>query len=177
MQPEYRYLDGEAERRILVRDMRAVRQLAAQIAGDIPADRHYEPRYHGWSLAALLAHLHTVDAYGLWIIRFALIGFSVPLSMSMINRFNDLTAGVYRRRVVATTLSGIDKNADKIADFIMTVPMERFSKQVYHPPSAGFLTVEKALQQYFLFHWQEHLDTVRAVEGISYQPPTRSAEE
>ena len=42
-------------------DIRRVRQSVIQMAESVPPERHYEPRYHGWSLAALLAHLNTID--------------------------------------------------------------------------------------------------------------------
>lgn len=174
---EFRYLDGDAERRWLVREMRSARQLAVQIAHSIPEERHHEPRYHGWSLAAMLAHLHTVDAFALWQIRLALMSIRFPIALQTLNSLNDSMAIIYRRRIIDTTLKGIEKNADNIADFIMNVPMKRFSKLVYHPPTQQYLTVEKAMQQYFVFHWQDHLDTIQSVEGMSYEPPKRSTED
>ena len=58
----------------------------------------------------------------------------------------------------------------------MQLPIDRYTREVYHPPSGSYLTVERALQQYFLFHWQEHLQTMQRVEGIYYEPPTSSTE-
>ena len=54
---DFRYLDTEAERQELAGDIRRVRQSVIQMAESVPVERHYEPRYHGWSLAAMLAHL------------------------------------------------------------------------------------------------------------------------
>ena len=173
---EFRYLDTEAERQDLAADIRRVRQAVIQLAESVPPERHYEPRYHGWSLAALLAHLNTIDNFAMFAIKLSLLGIHPPLPLSALDQFNDLTARLFHQRLVATTIQGMKKNEDRIIDFIMTLPMERFTREVYHPPSRSYLTVEKALQQYFLFHWQEHLQTMQKVEGIYYEPPTSSTE-
>ena len=168
---EFRYLDSDAERQDLVADIRHVRQSVIQMAESVPPERAYEPRYHGWSLAALLAHLNTIDNFALFAIKLSLLGIRPPLSPNLLDQFNDFTAHLFHRRIVATTIREMKTNEARIIDFIMTLPMDRFSREVYHPPSQSYLTVEKALQQYFLFHWQEHLQTLRRVEGIYYEPP------
>ena len=173
---EFRYLDTEAERQDLAADIRRVRQSVIQMAESVPPERHYELRYHGWSLAALLAHLNTIDNFALFAIKLSLLGIHPPFSPNLLDQFNELTARLYHQRLVATTLRDMKKNENRIIDFIMTLPMARFTREVYHPPSRSYLTVEKALQQYFLFHWQEHLQTMQRVEGIYYEPPTSSTE-
>ncbi len=173
---EFRFLDTEGDRRELAGDIRRVRQSVLQLAESIPQERHYEPRYHGWSLAALLSHLNTIDTCALWAIKLALLGIRPPLSPRALDAFNDFTARVFQRRVVATTMRGIQRKEDKIIDLLMTLPLDRFTREVYHPPSRSYLTVERALQQYFLFHWQEHLQTLQRAEGIYYEPPGSSAE-
>ena len=173
---EFRYLDTEAERQDLVADIREVRQSVIQIAENVPPERHYEARYHGWSLAAMLAHLNTIDNGAMFAIKLSLLGIHPPLPPEILDQFNDLTALLFQKRVVATTIRQMKTNETRVIDFIMTVPMARFTCEVYHPPSRSYLTVEKALQQYFLFHWQEHLQTMQRVEGIYYEPPGPSSE-
>jgi hypothetical protein len=34
------------------------------------------------------------------------------------------------------------------------------------------LTVEQAVQEFFLYHWRDHLNTMRQVDDIHYEPPT-----
>ncbi len=173
---EFRYLDTEAERQELCEDIRRVRQSVVQIAESVPAERCYEPRYHGWSLAAMLAHLTTLDNLALLGIKLSLLGISPPLPSTVLDQFNNVTARLFQYRIVATTIRGIQKNEPRIVDFIMTLPIDRFTAKVYHPPTNSYLTIERALQQYFLFHWQDHLQTMQKVEGIYYEPPTSSTE-
>ncbi len=146
------------------------------MAESVPLERHYEPRYHGWSLAALLAHLNTTDNVAMFGIQLALVGIRPPVSSGAFDSFNDFTARIFQRRVVGTTIRGMQQNEPRIIKLIMTLPLDRFTREVYHPPSNSYLTIERAFQQYFLFHWQEHLQTIQKVEGIYYEPPTSSTE-
>ncbi len=172
---EFRYLDTEAERQDLVADIRRVRQEVIQLAESVPPERYYEPRYHGWSLAALLAHFNTIDNFAMFAIKLSLLGIHPPLAPDLLDQFNHLTAHLFHQRIVATTIRQMKTNETRVIDFIMTLPIERFTCEVYHPSSRSYLTVEKALQQYFLFHWQEHLETMQRVEGgIYYEPPSPS---
>ncbi len=173
---EFRYLDTDEDRQHLVNDIHRVRQQVIQMAESIPSEQHYEPRYHGWSLAAMLAHLNTIDGLALTGIQLALIGIHPPISTGMLNWFNDTTARVYQRRLVAATIKGIQRTEKRIDDLVLTLPIDRFTREVYHPPSASYLTAERAIQQYFLFHWQEHLHTMIMQRGIYYEPPKSSAE-
>lgn len=168
---KFRFLDSEADRQELAADIHRVRQAVITLAESVPLDRHYEPRYHGWSLAALLAHLNTMDSVALLGIQLALVGIRPPLPLKLLDRFNDQTARLFQRRVVAATIRGIQAKEDPIISLILTLPMDRFTREVYHPPSERYLTIEQALQQYFLFHWQEHLQTLQRGEGIYYEPP------
>ncbi|MEP7290947.1 MAG: DinB family protein [Chloroflexota bacterium] len=172
----FRYLDSDSERQQLVEDIHRVRQTVITLAETIPQDKHFEPRYHGWSLAALLTHLNTIDNFALFAIKLSLLGISPPLPLVALDQFNDLTALIFRQRLVATTIRGIQSNEKRIADFIMTLPVDRFSREVYHPPTARYQTVEQALQQYFLFHWQEHLQTLQHVDDVFYEPPDATTE-
>jgi hypothetical protein len=162
----YRYLDGDAERRELVADVE-------QIAMAVPENRRFEPRYHGLSLAALLAHLHFSDRIALWGIQMALLGLRPPVPMALVNVLNGLTARLFVKRVPDATIRGIRAHEKRVADFILRLPMDRYTRQVYDPTSESYLTVERALQVAFLFHWQEHLVMMQRVEGIFYEPPER----
>ncbi len=173
---EYRFLDSDDDRRALVADLRRVRREVINLARQTPEARWYEPRYHGWSLAAMLGHLQMMDALSLRLIQLALVGIRIPVSEGTLNLFNDVMARVFQKRVVATTLRGLERGEDRLADFIMRLPMDRFSRMVYDPAISAYLTVEQAVQELFLYHWQDHLQTLRRAEDMFYEPPARSSE-
>lgn len=162
---QYIYLDSEVERQQLIDAMHAVRQDVAALARSIPEDEWYTPRYHGWSLAAMLGHLNFSDNISLLLIKAALLGFKPTFSKQTVDRLNHFTTRLFQKRVVSTSLVGMDKNMARLSDFIMTLPMDRFSLKVYHPMRAQHLTIEKALQDFFLFHWQQHLAEMRETEN------------
>ncbi len=174
--PPLRYLDGEAERRALVEDIQWVRQVVLDIAQSVPQDRWYEPRYHGWTLAAMLAHLHNSDNLALLLIKVSLLGFRPAVSEATLNWINNRTAHYFRKRLIPTTLVDIRKNEKTITDFIVRLPMDKFTKLVYHPTIGEYLTVERAMQEYFLNHWHLHLLTLQKGEGIYDEPPTAGAD-
>lgn len=168
---QYRYLDSDAERRQLIEDIRAVRQDVLRIAERVPQDKWYEPRYHGWSLAAMLGHLEMMDRLSMWLVSLGALGINIPVGEKTLNRFNDMMANVFRQRVVKTTLSGLERTEKKITGMVMKLPMDVFSRTVYHPTLKQYLTVEQTLQEFFLYHWQGHLATMRAVDEVFYEPP------
>lgn len=172
----FRYFDTDADRKAFADDLRRVRQSVIQLAENLPQDQRYEPRYHGWSLAALLAHLHGIDNLALFGMKLALLGIRPPLPLSALNAYNDFSARIFQRRLVETTIRGIKANQERLIEFVMLLPIDRFTREVYYPPDALYLTLERAVQQYFLFHWQEHLETMHHVEGIYYEPPGTSTE-
>ncbi len=167
----YRFLDSEADRKKLVEDIRRIRRTVLQLVETVPRDKWYEPRYHEWSLAAMLGHLQAIDNLSLIQIKMALIGLRFPVPVGILNKFNDMSARIFKNRVVETTIHGIQKNEKRISDFIMHLPMDKFTIPIYHPPSNKYLTTEQAVQMLFLHHWQLHLQTMREVEGIYYEPP------
>lgn len=167
-----RYLDGDAERHALIADIYKVRQEVIEFAEDVPQAQWYVPRYHGWSLAAMLTHLYLMDHLALIQIKLALLGFPLSVSSATLDRFNDLTSHLFQRRVVATTTQSMLKHQRKIDDFILRLPMDQFTKSIYYPPTGQKMTVEHAIQQYFLFHWRDHLQTLRGEDNIYYEPPT-----
>ncbi len=174
LDPTYRYLDTQEDREALIKDIQQVRQEVLRMSEVVPEEQWYEPRYHGWSLAAMLGHLQLMDRLNMWLIQAALVGLRPAISMTLLNQFNDFMARIYQRRLMEASLRGLERRQRLIEDFIMRLPIERFTAQVFHPPSNKYLTVEQALQMLFLYHWQEHLKTMREVEGMSYQPPQDS---
>lgn len=173
LNPNYIFLDTDEERRQLVDEIGKVRRAVLHMVDVVPQEQWYQPRYHGWSFAAMLAHLHLTDNLCLLDIQLALIGIRPPIPSSLWDRFNDVSTQVFRQRVVETTVRGIQKNEKRVASFILRLPVSKFSKEVYDPPHNRYLTVEQALQEFFLHHWHEHLKTISETEGLSYEPPER----
>ena len=174
MKGKYRFLDSDDDRRQLADDIRRVRRDLLRVADLVPEAKWYEPRYHGWSLAAMLGHLQMADNLTLRLMQFALVGVRLPLPESLLNRFNDVTAGLFKARLVPTTRRGIERNEARITDFVLHLPMDRFTRTVYHPALGTYLTLEQAMQEFFYHHWLEHLQTMRQVEDIFYEPPRNS---
>jgi hypothetical protein len=170
-QREWRFLDTEADRQALIADIKRVRRAVITLARGVPLDKHAEPRYHGWSVSAMLMHLYVIDSLGMLQIKAALIGISPRLPMAALNGFNNACARLFRQRLIETTIRQIETHQERISAFILALPIEKFTAPVWHPPSRAYLTVERALQAYFLFHWEEHLATMHKVDGIHYEPP------
>jgi len=176
MQPEmnYYFLDGDAERQRLVREIGEVRDEVIRVITAMPDDIWYDERYHGWSPAAMLAHLNMVDSMSLLLIKAALIGFRPKIGMGMVDRINNFTARLFRKRMVPTTIAGIRSKQNHLEEFIMQLPIDQFSTQVYSPVDGQYITVEHALQALFVHHWRIHLQTIHEVEGIEQPPEERS---
>lgn len=170
MQRPYIYLDTEADRTRLITDLGRIRSTVLNMIEVVPEAEWYTSRYHGWSLAAMLGHLNTVDNLAMLQIQVALLNIRPMIPLGLVNWSNGWMARIYQRRLVATSRQSIVKNEKRIADFILRLPVDRFSKAVYYPPFEQYTTVERVLQDYFVFHWQEHLQTMLRVEGIQ-QPP------
>jgi hypothetical protein len=169
---EYIYLDSEEERKQLVLEISKVRRAVMRVVENIPEDEWYEARYHGWSLAAMLGHLNFIDNMSMFMIRAALVGFRPRVSMRTVDRLNGFTARLFQKRLVSASTKSIKRNEKTIANLIMSLPMSRFSTPVYDPIKAEYTTVERNIQDRFLYHWRGHLKTMREVEGI--QPPEHS---
>lgn len=165
MELPYIYLDGPKEREQLIEQIRAVRQEMRDLVKTIPEAEWYEPRYHDWTLAALLGHLNFMDNIWMLVLRAGLLGIHPSVSDSFVNQMNQFMTRVFSKRLVPASLKSIDKNEERIADLIQTLPVSQFTKSVYSPQDNGYITVERALQRFFLFHWQEHLNTLRSVQG------------
>lgn len=169
---EFRFLDTDEERKELLEDIRRVRRTVLEMVDIVGADRHFEPRYHGWSLAAMLTHLSVMDRIGMWQIKLALLDIAPAVPIELVNSFNDTCALIFQRRLVPTTIRGILKHEAQIEDMVIRLPIDRFSKQLYYPPLGINLTIERGIQAYYLFHWHEHLVTMQKAEGLYYEPPT-----
>lgn len=162
----FRFLDSDADRRQLIDEIRQIRRAVISMTETVPEEKWYEPRYHGWSLAAMLGHLQMMDNLNLLLIQMALVGINPPISMDLVDSLNDRMARVFQKRIISTTIRGIEKKERALESFIMRLPIDKFSKQVFYPPYNRYLTIEQALQVVFLHHWQNHLQTMLAVEGI-----------
>ncbi|MFN8375513.1 MAG: hypothetical protein U0694_21885 [Anaerolineae bacterium] len=160
------YLDTESERRQLVDEIVRTRRAVLQIVDNVPVALRYEPRYHGWSLAAMLAHLHNTDNVSMFLIQAALLHIRIPISKRLNDRINDTAAQLFRQRLIETTVKDIQRSEKRITDFIMRLPISKFTCEVHHPDLDINMTVERAVQALFLHHWQAHLQTMRQVEGI-----------
>lgn len=165
----YRYLDTPADREALTADIKHVRRVVLQLVDYLPREKWYEPRYHNWTPAAMLGHLHLMDNFLHYWMQLALIGIHPRITPGVRDGFNDTMAGVFKHRVMESTIKGIQKNERRICEFILRVPMERFTRQVYSPVWQTYLTVEQGLQEFFLYHWQDHLQTMRQVENMHYE--------
>jgi hypothetical protein len=174
---QYRRLTTDAERQALVEDIRKVRRDLRRVVGLVPEDRWYEPRYHGWSPAAMLGHLELMDGVLMKMVGSAASGFRWSVSTGMLHQMNGIMAGVFRRRLVETTLAGLERGEQQVIDFVLRMPPERYDRLVYDPALGIFLTIEQALQEFFLEHWREHLATMQAVDDRGgYEPGVRRDE-
>lgn len=169
---EYRYLDSDADREAFIADMRRVRQDVIAFARSVPTDQWYTPRYSGWTLAAMLGHLQMMDTLTYWQVQLGAMGVALPLSEGMLHQFNGLMSRVFEKRQVETTLKGIEKSERKLCEYVKRLPMGRYSKLVYDPALSQYLTVEQAMQEFFLYHWREHLDTLCGKDDQPFiEPP------
>lgn len=165
-QSKYIFLDTDEDRRYLIGEVAKVRAAMLQIVEIVPERDWYTPRYHTWSLAAMLAHLNVVDNYAMFMLRLALIGIHPRVPIRTVNWFNDRASRIFRNRLVSSSCRSMTRNQQRIEAFIAHLPMDRFSRKIYHP-FVGALTVERAMQEYFVFHWQGHLQTICEIEGIN----------
>lgn len=173
-QREYIFLDGDAERQQLIDELARVRADFERFIDALPESEWYTPRYHGWSPAAMWGHLNWIDTLSLWVIKAALLGIRPQLSMNTVNMMNDFTARLFQKRLIEASRKGTHKQLKNLEGFIMQLPMSRFSTPLYSPPAGQMTTVERALQDFFLFHWQTHLNEMRETEGI--ERPSQSTD-
>ena len=99
-QHSYRFLDAEEDRQALIKDIHQTREELRKVVDLVPPDQWYVPRYHGWSLAAMLGHLELMDRLNLWLLSLAALSIQVPLPISAVKGFNEMVAMVYKNRRV-----------------------------------------------------------------------------
>lgn len=165
-QPRYLFLDDEPERELLIARIHDVREAVSRLAATIPDTEHYEPRYHGWSLAAMLGHLNFADNVSMWLIQAGLLGFRPRVPLAVLNWVNDTGSQVFRQRLVKASLRSMQRNEKRIASLVRHLPVSKFSRQVFHPNTQQFVTIERAVQDLLLYHWHDHLATMREVEAL-----------
>ncbi len=161
---QFMFLDSDSDRDELIQQMTDVREQVRAIALRVPEEEWYTPRYHGWSLGAMLGHLNLSDNLGLLQIQLAMRGLNLRLSSTMWDRFNNFTTRIFQRRVVTASLQSMDNNLPRIAEFIRKLKVEVFTRDVFYPPANKNVTLEQAVQVYFLFHWRQHLETMQQTE-------------
>jgi len=169
---EYRSLDTDENRRALVSDMKRIRQEALRLINLVPKDKWYEPRYHGWSPAAMMSHLHSMDNLTLSMMQAAMRGVALPVPKSALNLFNNVMSRVFKTRNMEATLLDIQKNEARLIAFVLRLTPDQFQHKLYDPWLECYLTVEESVQEFFFIHWEGHLQTVRDAEDKGfYEPP------
>jgi hypothetical protein len=171
----YMFLDSEADREQLIAQIAEIRRSVAAVTDVVPEADWYTPRYEKWSMAAMLGHLNLGDNAGMILLKGSLIGLRPTPSREMVNQFRALTANVFRKRVVPVSLRSVERNRERIEKFIRELPVERFTRQIFDPTQQKQITLEQAVQSFFLHRWQRRLHQMQLVEGIL--PPEEPAED
>lgn len=167
------YLDGDEERKTLVRQIQQVRQEVFAHITSLPENTLYEARYNGLTPAAMLAHLNVADNIAMLLIRSAMARLPLPLTAGMIGRINGLTTHLFRRRLVASSIKGAQKNEAHITRFILHLPMDHFTRPVFYWPQERRVNIEQAVQLFFLHYWRERLQQMQQMENL----PTARADQ
>lgn len=159
------FLDGDLERKQLITDIRKVRAEVLALCERVPEKEWYLPRYHGWSLAATLAHLNFMDNISLLLVRSAIFNIRLRLSPRNLDRLNRFMARLFQNRLISATIRSAHNNEARIADLIMNLPIDQFTKSVYYCEQGKTIMIEQALQAFFLHHWRAHLHIMLEVEN------------
>lgn len=169
---KYLFLDGKEERQALIREIHLIRNRIIELVESLPESKWYETRYYGLTPAALLGHLNLMDRGGLWALKAALVNLRVPISEKRLQKINQITGRLFEHRIVSTSIQDIRRTEANITDLILNLPMDQFTKDVFHPALGKRLIIEQAVQAFFLHHWQDHLLIIEGVEeGVFYEPP------
>ncbi len=171
----YRSLESNESRRALVEEIKKVRQQALVLVELVPQEQWYEPNFQGWSLAFILAHLNMMDDLTLQMMQSALRGFTVPLPKSFLNRFNAVTSRLFRRRTIKGTLEEIRRKEPRVLNFVLKLPTNQMQRRVYDPWLERYLTVEQAVQEFLLIHWEMHIQPVLDAYDKGFYEPTAVA--
>lgn len=170
LEREYRSLATEENRQAVIEDMKKVRQEALRFVNLVPPNQWYEPRYHGWSLAFLLAHLQMMDNLTRQLMQAAMLGVSLPSTMGLVNFFNDSAARLFKQRKVETTVHQIQQDEPKLIAFVLKAAYPKLQRRLYDPAIDRVLTVEQAMQEFFVYHWRWHIGDILAVDGRFSEP-------
>lgn len=162
---EYRDLSSEENRRLLVENMKQVRRDALVLIRAVPPQSWYKPRYHGWTPAFLIAHLQIMDNATLRLMQLAMRGISIPSTLGLINVLNDVSAKLFRQRKVENTIHRIQTDEPHLISFVLRAPKDQLQRVIYDPAIEKRLTVEQAMQEFFVYHWRWHMGDMQAVDG------------
>jgi hypothetical protein len=167
----YRSLAFDSNRQALAADIKKVRQEVLRLIELVPKAKRYEVRYHGWSPGAMLSHLHFMDNATLCLMRVAEQGIVLPLPRSALNLFNNNLARLFKRMDIEKTVRQIQSNEARLIAFVLHLPARQFVRKVYAPCLESYLTLEEAVQEFLLIHWQGHLQTMREVDDKGFYEP------
>ncbi|MEL6148323.1 MAG: hypothetical protein AAFV33_11585 [Chloroflexota bacterium] len=167
MDEQFIYLDGADEREQVIERLREVRQAVLNIADQLPESHHYSPRYNGQSLAVMLARLHMFDRTMLWMIRAASNGYPLRIPRGAVGFVDAVARWTFQKRLVEVTMRGVRKQEQEIIEFVRTVPLDALSKDVPHPGKKDVYTVERAIQVFFIHHWEQQLMLMQQVDGVA----------
>ena len=167
---DYRFLDEEADRRQLIARMTEVREAVIAMRSVVPEARWYVARHEGWSLAATLGHLQWMDRLHLLQVQLAIWNLPFPLSAHGWQRITAWQCRVFRRRLLRSSIDGIRAALVDQQRFLLALSVADFSKRLTYAPTGQTLTVEQAVQEFLLFHWQDRLRALRVAEGLHHTP-------
>lgn len=168
---DYKSLNSPAERQALIENIKRTRAEVLRLIEFVPHDQWYQLRYHGWSPAAMLGHLHMMDNITLLLMQAGMRGLSMPLPLGMLNIFNNLTSRFMRQQNIDETIHAIRQNESRLISFVVRLPAEKFNKKVHDPALERWLTIEEAVQEFFYLHWADHLQTMRQVDDRGFYEP------
>jgi len=167
---DYRFLDDETDRRQFIARMRAVREAVIGMRSVVPEARWYVARHEGWSLAATLGHLQWMDRLHLLQVQLAIWNLPFPFSARTWQRVTGWQQRVFRRRLLRSSVDGIRAALVDQERFVLQLSVADFSKRLTYAPTGQTLTVEQAVQEFLLFHWQDRLRALRIAEGLHQTP-------
>jgi len=74
---------------------------------------------------------------------------------------------IFQKRLVEVTMRGIRRKERDLSEFVRTVPIDALSKDVRHPGKKETYTVERAIQVFFVHHWEYQLSLMEQVDGVA----------
>lgn len=164
---DFVYFDGDAEREEVVRRVQDVRQEVFTLANQVPETDHFNKRYFWRSLSQLLIDMWSRDVGGLLLINLAAQGMSFRPPDKWVTNIRRARLSFYKQRPIAATLRDLQHKEADIVRFIREVPLDVIHRDVYPPRKlVQPMTVEEAVQFYFVMRWQQDLDLMRKIERL-----------